>query len=89
MIRMAVILAGGKALRLQPLTSNLPKSMLEINGKPFIYHQLMMLKNQGIETIIICAGFKGNMLRSECQILVRRRHSAGDRRRVAKSVSAA
>ena len=39
-----VILAGGYGTRLQKLTENIPKSMVKINGKPFIYHQLSLLK---------------------------------------------
>ena len=39
-----VILAGGYGTRLQKLTKNIPKSMVKINGKPFIYHQLSLLK---------------------------------------------
>lgn len=62
MTSMAVIIAGGKAVRLHPLTVDLPKSLIEVNGKPFIYHQLVMLKEQGIKNVVICAGFKGLMI---------------------------
>ena len=51
-----VILAGGYGTRLQKLTKNIPKSMVKINNKPFIYHQLSLLKKNKIEDIIICTG---------------------------------
>lgn len=52
-----VLLAGGLATRLRPITEVVPKSMIDINGKPFIYHQLHLLKSKGIESIVICVGY--------------------------------
>ena len=46
-----VILAGGYGTRLQKLTENIPKSMVKINNKPFIYHQLSLLKKNNLEDI--------------------------------------
>ena len=43
-----VILAGGLATRLRPLTSNIPKSLVIVNERPFIYWQLDFLKKQGV-----------------------------------------
>jgi N-acetyl-alpha-D-muramate 1-phosphate uridylyltransferase len=40
------ILAGGLATRLHPLTKIIPKSMVPINGEPFIAHQLRLLKKK-------------------------------------------
>jgi len=51
------ILAGGIATRLHPLTENIPKAMLEVAGKPFISHQFVLLKNNGISRVIICSGY--------------------------------
>jgi NDP-sugar pyrophosphorylase family protein len=51
-----VILAGGEATRLYPLTTKIPKSMIMINGVPFIVHQLNLFKRNGISDIVICAG---------------------------------
>ena len=51
-----VILAGGYGTRLQKLTENIPKSMVEINNKPFIYHQLTLLKKNNLDDVIICTG---------------------------------
>ena len=52
-----VLLAGGLATRLRPITEVVPKSMIDINGKPFIYHQLHLLKSKGIESVVICVGY--------------------------------
>ena len=52
----AVILAGGRGVRLKPLTDTVPKPMIEVNGKPFLQWQIEMLKEQGVEDIVICSG---------------------------------
>jgi N-acetyl-alpha-D-muramate 1-phosphate uridylyltransferase len=57
-----VLLAGGLATRLYPVTHNIPKSMLEIAGKPFIAHQLELIKKNNIEKVIICAGRLGEQI---------------------------
>jgi N-acetyl-alpha-D-muramate 1-phosphate uridylyltransferase len=57
-----VILAGGLATRLYPVTHKVPKSMIEITGKPFIAHQLELLKKNGIEQVVICAGKFGEQI---------------------------
>jgi NDP-sugar pyrophosphorylase family protein len=57
------ILAGGLATRLRPLTETIPKSLIEINGEPFLWHQLRLLQSQGIRRVVVCAGHLGEMLR--------------------------
>lgn len=57
------ILAGGLATRLRPLTETVPKAMLEIDGEPFIAHQLRLLRSRGIERVVICAGYLGETIR--------------------------
>lgn len=57
-----VILAGGLAKRLRPLSENIPKSLLNINGEPFIYHQLRLLKSNRIENVVICVGHLGEKI---------------------------
>ena len=51
-----VILAGGMATRLFPLTTHTPKSMIEILGKPFIHWQLELLSKSGIREVVLCLG---------------------------------
>lgn len=51
-----VVLAGGKATRLYPVTKDMPKSMVKINGTPFIAHQINLFKRNGISDIVLCVG---------------------------------
>lgn len=55
------ILAGGLATRLRPLTEGVPKALIDVNGEPFIAHQLRLLRRQRIERVVICAGYLGEM----------------------------
>jgi N-acetyl-alpha-D-muramate 1-phosphate uridylyltransferase len=57
------ILAGGLATRLRPLTETIPKSLVEINGEPFLWHQLRLLRANGIESVVLCLGYLGEMVR--------------------------
>jgi NDP-sugar pyrophosphorylase family protein len=57
------ILAGGLATRLRPLTEKIPKALIEINGEPFIAHQLRLLASRGIERVVLCLGYRGEMVR--------------------------
>jgi NDP-sugar pyrophosphorylase family protein len=56
------ILAGGLATRLRPLTQTVPKALLDVDGEPFIAHQLRLLRDRGLERIVLCVGFLGEML---------------------------
>lgn len=51
-----VIMCGGVAKRLGNLAKNIPKSMMDVNGKPFLEYQIDNLRNQGIENIVLCVG---------------------------------
>ncbi len=51
------ILAGGLATRMRPLTEKIPKSLLKVNGRPFIHWQLDYLFKQGVSKVVICTGF--------------------------------
>jgi len=64
MIESTVIIAGGLATRLYPVTKKIPKSMIDINDEPFISHQLKLLKKNGINEVIICAGYLGEMIKN-------------------------
>jgi len=61
------LLAGGLATRLRPLTQTCPKSLVEVNGEPFIAHQLRLLKNKGVKKVVICTGFLGEMIEEYVQ----------------------
>jgi MurNAc alpha-1-phosphate uridylyltransferase len=56
------ILAGGLATRLRPLTDRVPKSLLDIAGRPFIFHQLELLRNQGVGRVVLCLGHLGEQV---------------------------
>jgi len=51
-----VILCGGLATRLGKLTKNIPKSMIDIQGKPFLEYQINNIKKYDIKDIILCVG---------------------------------
>jgi MurNAc alpha-1-phosphate uridylyltransferase len=57
-----VILAGGLAKRLRPITEKIPKSLIEINGVPFVYHQLELLEKKGFKNMHFCLGFLGEQV---------------------------
>jgi NDP-sugar pyrophosphorylase family protein len=48
------ILAGGLATRLGPITRSIPKALIEVAGKPFIAHQLALLRAAGIRRAVLC-----------------------------------
>src|ERR1700692_3166353 len=58
------ILAGGLASRLRPMTDRVPKALLSIAGRPFIFHQLGLLKNQGIDRVVLCVGHLGEQVKA-------------------------
>ena len=58
----AAILAGGLASRLDSLTRRIPKSLLGIAGRPFILHQLDMLRREGVERVVLCVGHLGRQI---------------------------
>jgi len=59
----AVILAGGLGTRLSEETSLRPKPMVEIGGKPILWHVMKMYSAHGINDFIICCGYKGYVIK--------------------------
>jgi N-acetyl-alpha-D-muramate 1-phosphate uridylyltransferase len=57
-----IILAGGLATRLYPVTQKVPKSLILINGRPFIDHQLELLKEKGVTQVVLCIGNLGELI---------------------------
>ncbi len=57
------ILAGGLATRLGSHTATMPKSLLEVAGRPFAEHQLTLLRARGIERVVFCVGHLGEQIR--------------------------
>jgi glucose-1-phosphate cytidylyltransferase len=59
----AVILAGGLGTRLSEETSLKPKPMIEIGGRPILWHILKIYSAHGINDFVICAGYKGYIIK--------------------------
>ncbi|MDC3391609.1 glucose-1-phosphate cytidylyltransferase [Candidatus Thioglobus sp.] len=59
----AVILAGGLGTRLSEETTIKPKPMIEIGGKPILWHIMKMYSTHGINDFIICCGYKGYIIK--------------------------
>ncbi len=59
----AVLLAGGLGTRLSEETNSRPKPMVEIGGKPILWHIMKMYSFHGINDFIICCGYKGYMIK--------------------------
>jgi len=58
------ILAGGLATRLRPLTDQVPKALLPIAGRPFVFHQLDFLRRQGVDRVVLCVGHLGEQVKA-------------------------
>jgi NDP-sugar pyrophosphorylase family protein len=56
------ILAGGLATRLGALTEKIPKSLILMDGEPFVAHQLRLLQRSGIRHVILCVGHLGEQI---------------------------
>ena len=57
------ILAGGLATRLRPITEIIPKALVEVNGEPFLAHQLRLLSRSGVKRAVLCVGYRGDDIR--------------------------
>ncbi len=58
-----VILCGGKGTRLREYTENIPKPLVEIGGKPIIWHLMKIYANYGFKDFILCLGYKGEIIK--------------------------
>lgn len=60
----AVLLAAGLGTRLRPITNEVPKCMVPVNGMPIIEKQILNLVENGINDIYVVAGYKGDVLKT-------------------------
>ena len=58
-----VILAGGYGTRISEETQNRPKPMVEIGGKPILWHIMKLYSHYGLSDFVICLGFKGYVIK--------------------------
>lgn len=66
MVKQAAILVGGRGTRLGPLTDDMPKPLLPVGGRPFLGHLVDELARQGIDDILLLAGYRGDRMESFC-----------------------
>lgn len=59
----AVLLAAGCARRLEELTRDRPKCLLEVGGRTLIEHQIQALREAGVEQVVVVVGFRAEMIR--------------------------
>jgi glucose-1-phosphate cytidylyltransferase len=59
----AVILAGGRGTRLSEETMVRPKPMVEVGGRPLLWHILKIYSSHGVNDFVICCGYKGYMIK--------------------------
>lgn len=58
------ILAGGLGTRLGAISAQVPKALVEVAGRPFIFHQLELLAANGARRVVICVGHLGELIQS-------------------------
>lgn len=58
-----IILAGGLGTRISEETVSKPKPMIEIGGKPILWHIMKMYSSHGVDDFVICCGYKGYLIK--------------------------
>ena len=58
-----VILCGGKGTRLREETEFKPKPLVEIGGKPILWHIMKIYSHYGFNDFVLCLGYKGNLIK--------------------------
>ena len=57
-----VILCGGRGTRLQEHTQSIPKPLVEIGGKPIVWHVIQIYAVQGFADFVLCTGYRGELI---------------------------
>jgi glucose-1-phosphate cytidylyltransferase len=58
-----VILCGGRGTRLQEHTQSIPKPLVEIGGRPILWHVIQIYAAHGLRRFLLCTGYKGELIR--------------------------
>lgn len=58
----AILLCGGKGVRLRPITEHIPKPMVPLLGRPILQHLIQYLAVAGIRDIVVCTGYKSEVI---------------------------
>ena len=58
-----VILAGGLGTRLREETEFRPKPLVDVGGRPIIWHIMKIYAHYGFQNFIVCLGYRGNMIK--------------------------
>ena len=61
-IRNVVILCGGRGTRLQEHTQSIPKPLVEIGGRPILWHVMRIYAAQGLTRFLLATGYKGELV---------------------------
>src|SRR5437879_3316648 len=57
-----VILCGGRGTRLQEETQAIPKPLVEIGGRPILWHVMQIYASQGFRRAVLCLGYRGELI---------------------------
>lgn len=61
-IETTVILCGGRGTRLQEHTQSIPKPLVEIGGRPILWHVMQIYASQGLRRFVLCLGYKAELI---------------------------
>ena len=75
--RKAIVLCGGKGTRLRPITHEIPKPLIPIQGKPLIEHILDLLKKYDVQEAFLSVGYKKEKIKEHFRSGFRRRWAYG------------
>jgi glucose-1-phosphate cytidylyltransferase len=62
-INQVVILCGGRGTRLKPMTDDIPKALVKLNGRPILDYILEFYHQKGFRKVVLCVGYKGDLIR--------------------------